>query len=256
MKPSAKLKDFTQSMERFRRRAGISRAQAADIVARAKQKANLIANNTQLGMLVSLMAEAKKALAAGESLQDFKERATKMLNGKWGPGGSSIVGLVQGEMQQAYTRGRIAKLTEPDNLRAQPFWRYTSILDSRTTEICTACNGTTLPAAHKWWKTHTPPLHFHCRSTIVGVTTSQAKAFGVTRRPPGIKPDAWNGTSGETIEFGKPSAGLSVDVSKLPPDLRKSYAAKVARVTKYFAQPKKTRRKVSAPKVQLPEGFE
>lgn len=48
-------------------------------------------------------------------------------------------------------------------------FRYSSVLDVRTTDICRAYHGTKLPIDHPWWQTHWSPNHFNCRAVVVPV---------------------------------------------------------------------------------------
>jgi SPP1 gp7 family putative phage head morphogenesis protein len=47
---------------------------------------------------------------------------------------------------------------------------FSAILDSRTTDICTANDGFTAFANSGVWENHRPPLHFNCRSILVPIT--------------------------------------------------------------------------------------
>jgi SPP1 gp7 family putative phage head morphogenesis protein len=59
---------------------------------------------------------------------------------------------------------------------------FVARIDDRTSDICRECNGTRLPAGHPWWRTHTPPLHPHCRSTVV-----QSRGGAITTDPPEVE---------------------------------------------------------------------
>lgn len=66
--------------------------------------------------------------------------------------------------------------SQPDEL-----FTFEAQVDSRTSEVCRACDGTTLPGSHPWWMTHLPPLHPNCRSRIV-----PAYGGSVTAAPPDV----------------------------------------------------------------------
>lgn len=46
-------------------------------------------------------------------------------------------------------------------------FRYSAMLDVRTTNICRAYSGVRLPIDHVWWQTHWPLNHFGCRSVAL-----------------------------------------------------------------------------------------
>lgn len=253
-KPSAKPKDYPVSREWFRRRAKISRAKADDIIEKAKSRAAIIANKSQLDLLLHVLREGDKAKAGGKSFEEFKVKMAESVRLRWGPNGDKVLNLFRAEVQGAYIKGRMEEMSTPEAVREKPFWRFTSILDAVTTPICTSCHGTVLPANHKWWLTHTPPLHHFCRSVIINATTTQAKALGVTKRPPRIKPDVYTAASGEEYTFGQ-GAQYQPDLSKMPKEFRRSFNEKVARVEAYFKLPKSKRRAVNAPPIKKPDGY-
>lgn len=70
---------------------------------------------------------------------------------------------------------------------------YSSVLDDRTTEICSKLNGETYGIDAEEWATFRPPNHFNCRSILIPVTirdtwtasdppnTSPQKGFGFSK---------------------------------------------------------------------------
>jgi Protein of unknown function (DUF3626) len=67
-----------------------------------------------------------------------------------------------------------------DNLPQVLGYEYVSILDDRTTDICTAYAGVQLFKNNPWWLTHFPGCHWNCRSTIIALF----KPFVPTAIPP------------------------------------------------------------------------
>lgn len=45
--------------------------------------------------------------------------------------------------------------------------RFTAVIDERTTTICRARDGVTLPLDSPWFFRNYPPLHFNCRSVVL-----------------------------------------------------------------------------------------
>jgi SPP1 gp7 family putative phage head morphogenesis protein len=110
-----------------------------------------------------------------------------VLNNQWGGLASApaarLDAIFRTNVQRAYSAGRIEQYLEPDIVATRPVWKYSSVLDGRTSEICATCNGTVLPADDPWWQNHQPPLHHRCRSTIIAMTKRAADVVGITRRP-------------------------------------------------------------------------
>lgn len=86
--------------------------------------------------------------------------------------------------QTNYNKSRINYLSNPQVMKRRPYWVFDAVIDAATTRVCTAYNGTVLPAGHDWWAAHTPPLHHNCRSTIRGLTANQADKLGIRKRAP------------------------------------------------------------------------
>ena len=126
------------------------------------------------------LASLDEALAAGRAFQDWAEAFAEELSTYFAPAGGALETPIRTQLQTRYMAARVS------SLRAQPqkypLWRFSAILDSRTTDWCRACHDVVLPSDSSWWDGHTPPLHFNCRSTIVGVKQGKRDV-----RPPRVK---------------------------------------------------------------------
>lgn len=70
----------------------------------------------------------------------------------------------------AWGSGWFTGLTSPDGREAFTGFRYSSVLDSRTTPICRAYHGVKLPMDHPWWQGHWPMNHWRCRAVVIPLT--------------------------------------------------------------------------------------
>lgn len=105
------------------------------------------------------------------------------------------VGLASSSaVQGAYNDGRLMELRRPAAVEARPVWVFDAVLDERTTELCWSLSGTTLVSADPWWRTHTPPLHAHCRSSIRALS-AEVGTPRLTAVPSDEVPDAGFGRS-------------------------------------------------------------
>ena len=100
--------------------------------------------------------------------------------------------------------------------RVNPFWRYNSVLDDRTTEGCRELNGLVMPAKDPRWPGFTPPRHWRCRAHLEAITHSEG-VKAPKRRP--IEEYAGEGTFATLNEEWEPRPG------NYPPDLWEIYAA-------------------------------
>ena len=86
-----------------------------------------------------------------------------------------VEALVRTATVQAQNRARIETLRA--NRKLLRGWRFTAVLDDRTTEICTSYDGQIFPIGEG----PVPPLHFRCRSTVTPVALGVDDASALTR---------------------------------------------------------------------------
>ena len=80
-------------------------------------------------------------------------------------------------VMSAYSAANWDLLRHPDVVGIFPKYLLNVIDDGRTSPICLPLIGTVLPADHPFWLTHWPPLHYRCRSTVIGLDVERARAF-------------------------------------------------------------------------------
>jgi len=107
---------------------------------------------------------------AGGTLKDFLKLTNDELLDKVGMGpnaGWYWETVYRTNMQTAYNTGRAIELNEVPPLALE----FIAIDDTRTSDICKpyAASRVILPPDDPFWKTHWPPLHFNCRSTVRGI---------------------------------------------------------------------------------------
>lgn len=161
-----------------------------------------VADVAQLDLVVEVYDAIADAVEKGTTLEDFKAQVGDNLEAAWGEADPTRIETVfRTNVQSAYNAGRhdAAQAVKRD----RPYWRYQAIRDSRTSDICEACDGTVLPADSAWFQSHYPPLHPNCRCIAVTLTKAQAEREGVASSGPRVTP----------VEgFGKaPGAGGGAD---------------------------------------------
>lgn len=185
----------------------------------AKEARN-VAATAQLDLATAVYEALEAAVAKGETFADFQQRITDVLNITWGASADALHDsprldvIFRTNVQRAYSAGRIEQYREPDILATRPVWKYSAILDGRTSDVCRACNGVVLPADDDWWQSHQPPLHHRCRSTVIAMSKRAAEAVGITEKPP--EPAVSEG-------FGNVDREFRPDLSKYPRALAKQY---------------------------------
>ena len=102
--------------------------------------------------------------------------------------------IYETNVRTSHAAGRYRQLTDPDTLKAMPYWRYVhndSVMHPREEHL--AWHGLTLPATHEFWQTHFAPNGWGCRCKIVA---QRQPGKGDKARPP----DGWDKIDSKTGE--------------------------------------------------------
>lgn len=117
------------------------------------------------------MSEADAYKLLNERLRGFKEQRVKA--------------IARTEATRAYNMGLIAR-----SFKTVKGYRYSAVLDSKTTKMCQQRHGKFIPADDiQLLATNTPPLHVNCRSTLVPELTVTGERLDMSRVEPPAKRD-------------------------------------------------------------------
>ena len=151
-----------------------------------------VAKGAHLGVYRDALAALDRAEAAGTPYADAGPAIAATLAADWTGNGPALALTLDNAAAQAVDLGRVEAL-QADAAR-RPWWYFSAVGDDQTSEVCTACDGTLLPASHPWWSRHIPSLHLRCRSAIVAATAAQAEAMGGATAAPDVEADEGFGT--------------------------------------------------------------
>lgn len=169
---------FAEAIAWFRKRVPMTRAERDRLTDEARLRAFWVSHVAKADLVHQAWTAIDKALSKGTSLEDFKKEVGESLRAAWAGSVKDpawrLETIFRTNIQHAYAAGRHHQATAPEVLADRPVWMFDAILDGRETPICEACDGTKLPADHSWWRTHTPPLHHNCRSSVITLTEEQA----------------------------------------------------------------------------------
>lgn len=216
MNAPADVQRFSEAVAWFRQRMPDLLAEDVDaLLTQMRLRARTWSAKAQLDLATTVWEGIEAAVAEGETFADFKARISQVVTKGFGsaaqPEAWWLERIFRTNVQRAYGGGRVKQLTQPEVLATRPFWRFSAVMDSRTSEVCQACKGTVLPAEHPWWRTHQPPLHHSCRSTIIAMTKRAGEA-ALTKRPPSEEAsEGFGNVESEPIP--------RVDLQKYPPEL-------------------------------------
>ena len=181
---------YTSVASWFRNRTPMRKDVWLMLEGRSQRQAFTAAGVAQLSLLSEVQESLSKAIHAGTSLEEWKASIRTKLEREWAGTvqnpSARMDNIFRTNVQTAYAQGRREQMLEPEVLRFRPYFRYIATLDSRTSTICRAIDGTLLPATDSFWASHTPPLHFQCRGTIQSLSRPEAHRRGITEDTPRV----------------------------------------------------------------------
>jgi SPP1 gp7 family putative phage head morphogenesis protein len=209
--PPADPASLDEAVRWFRERLLMSDAEFAALEEVTHDEAFTVAGVSQLDMVAEVWTALDRAVARGETLENFRKRVSARLTAAWGRDQPYRIETVyRNQVQRAFSAGRWVQMNDPAVKVARPFRRFSAIVDLRTTATCRTLDGVVRPADDPWWEGRVPPLHFSCRSLIVTVSKSEA---GTDPLPPGPDVAADEGFG------GSPDIPWEPDLTKYPPEL-------------------------------------
>jgi SPP1 gp7 family putative phage head morphogenesis protein len=217
---------YDEAVRALRKRVPMKAAAWEKLTERARQKAFKVAGIAQLD-LVTLVHEAiAKAVDKGTTLEDFKADIADKLKAAWAGSvekpAQRIETIFRTNTQISYSHARVRQMRDPAVRKVRPFFLFDGTHDARQTAICSELNDTLLAQDDPFWDSHTPPLHFNCRSGLRALRKEQATALGVTQSPPDSDPAEGFGLA--PTDDG--DDGWEPDLTDYPPALAKAYQAK------------------------------
>jgi SPP1 gp7 family putative phage head morphogenesis protein len=222
---------FDEAIAAIRRRVPMTEEIWTELEEQELEFAFTVADVAQLDLVVDVYEAIGRAVESGTTLEDFKAEVQDSLESAWGEEDAGRVETIfRTNVQGAYNAGRheAAQAVKED----RPYWRYQAILDNRTSDVCSECDGTLLEADSSWWQSHYPPLHPNCRCIAVTMTQEEAEDEGVSDGGPSAKPvegfgqaPSGGGGDGEDVGGGR---DWEPDPDDYPDDLAAELEDKMA----------------------------
>jgi SPP1 gp7 family putative phage head morphogenesis protein len=212
---------FEEALAWFRARVAVTPEEFRSLTETARRRAFTVSGVNQLDLINEVVAALDQAVEKGIDFAEFRELIGEKLEAAWGDDVLNpawrLENIYRTNVQSAYSAGRYKQQTDPDVLRARPFWLYDAVLDSNTSAICRGLNGTLLPADHPRWSEIYPPNHFGgCRSAVRSLTAAAAERRGGATGEPTQKPDA-------AFAHAPALDDYEPDLAKYPEELRQAY---------------------------------
>lgn len=192
--PSVSISDdpeeYEEAIRAFRKRVPILDSQWDALTEAEREFAFKVSGVAQADLVNDAWEAIDRAIRDGTTLEDFKREVGTQLEAAWGgEDAGRLETIFRTNVLGAYNGGRHEILSHPEVRKARPYWRFDGVDDARQTEICAALDGTVRPADDPFWGSHSPPLHFNCRSIITPLSEDEAQDEGIDEEGPDVEPD-------------------------------------------------------------------
>lgn len=209
-------KPFAEQQAFFRRKLALPSERYDDIERDAHDAAFIVAGATKADLVADLKGSIQEAIDQGRSIQWFRENFGQIVqkHGWAGWTGSDTPGgvawrtrtIYTTNLKTSYAAGRWAQMTDPDVLKARPFWVYKHRTVENPRLEHKSWHDLVLVAMHPWFLTHWTPNGWGCNCTIISINGRQLAAMG--KSGPDSPPNDG------TYEYTVPSTGEVVTLPK------------------------------------------
>ena len=134
--------------------------------------------SNDLEITTRLFDSMKKSLENGTTFKQWIKDCEEAIN-KAGLGkqGYYIENVYRTNMMTQYSIGNYKQQMEV--IDYYPYWEYSAIEDSRTSNICRQLDGVVKKYDDPFWSAYYPPNHFHCRSTVISRNKEELKKYNL-----------------------------------------------------------------------------
>lgn len=197
-----------------------------------------VSNIQKVDIIAKVMDDVSKGLEKFESFDQWKES----LDPKFytGIGEAQLQTVYRTTMSTAYTNGIIEKSRSTG---VTTKFAFQAILDDETRDNHRACDGIVLPENHPFWNTHTPPLGYNCRCTLIALNEENEVPDNINGNIPldDKSADSGFGFQPDDLETHL-NAKFRGKVNELPADMRidaiRSFSKKTEIVDKFLEENK------------------
>lgn len=130
-------------------------------------KAFVVAGAAKDDLVKDLFGAVQKGLTEGTGIGPFRKEFDQIVaKHGWQYKGNRAwrtSTIFHTNLSTAYAAGREKQMSDPDVLKAFPYWRYRTMEDSRVRPLHRQWNNTVLPANDPWWDSHPVPGGWNCR---------------------------------------------------------------------------------------------
>ncbi len=173
MPASAEYMDlpFEEAISFFRQKINLPTKTWKDLWQGMHSRAFVVAGAMKDDLLADLRTSIDKAISQGTTITDFRKDFDQIIQKhgwKYKGGKAWRTGVIfNTNLRTAYAAGHYKEMTDPDVLKARPYWRYVASSSKEPRAEHRKWYNLTLPYNDPFWKTHTPPNGWGCKCGIV-----------------------------------------------------------------------------------------
>lgn len=222
---------FEEAIEYFKDKVSMKPEEFAKLSNEYKTKAFTVGGIASLDIIKKFMEALEKALEEGKTMEDFRKDVNEFLKAKGYEGITPFQAdnIFRTNIQTAYNVGHYKRMSDPDVLKARPYWQYDAIDDSHTRPTHLGMDGKVFPADHPIWDIWYPPNGYRCRCKVKSLSKRNVEAKKLTVEteiPRMVEPKG--GLARVLVPdygFDKNPAKVAwePDMSKYPKPLQKAY---------------------------------
>ncbi|OPH34972.1 phage minor head protein [Moraxella equi] len=220
---------FQEQIDFLRQKVRVPTATYKDLTQAQHDKAFTVAGAMKADLLADLHNAIQKAVAGGQAFHEFQANFDDILVKKGWLNDKDkdykawrAKVIYQTNLRTSHMAGRYKQMTDPDVLKARPYWRYRHNTVENPRHQHKSWDGLVLPADSPFWQTNYPPNGWGCRCTVEAINERELKRMG--KEKPDELPANYADNVGESFD-GVAGASWFPDVDKYPYQVAKSFVA-------------------------------
>lgn len=191
--PEAWNRPFKEQAEFFRRKLALPSQNWDDLLRDQHDAGFIVAGAMKADLLADLKAAVQKAIDEGKSIGAFRKDFNQIVKARgwegW-TGSDSKAGIswrtrviYTTNLRTSFSAGRYAQMTDPDVLKARPYWRYVHRSTENARLQHKGWNGVVRPAQDPWFDARWPPNGFGCKCKVESIDERELKRIGGVTNP-------------------------------------------------------------------------
>ena len=204
--------DFVNSKAKIKNRVAVDSYYFETLPKALKEMAFTVSNLETLSMVKMIQRSLENAQRKGMSFDSWK----KSLNQ------DTLRSLSRSRLETVYRTNlssvyNVSTRMNAATTEATPYLMYSAVGDSRTRQSHQELDGVIKKASDPFWNTHTPPLGYNCRCSIIPISKEEAKSRGISRGPVDFEPDTGFGNYESLGDVNSGVSGaLSDELAEMP----------------------------------------